>query len=214
MLRRLFVCILVLSIAACAQGPVSVPTSLQGVKPGTGGLVFGSIGTSGDGRLSSFSLRFRAVGSKEEGQFTYRMNPIHAMDDRADFNDETKGAVFSVRLPPGDYQLFNMRLYESHGQYGDVTFTSKEDFPITFSVKEGKAVYLGEYLVHRLSGKNIFFLPATAGGYFVVSDKLDRDLAVVEKRGETVPRDSIENMVSPILAADVPAFRREALPDN
>jgi hypothetical protein len=213
MLRRLIACFLLLSVAACAHGPVSLPKSLQGVQPGTGGLVFGSIGTSGDGHLSSISLRFRAVGSKEEGEFIYRMEPIHAMDDPADFNDETKGAVFSVRLPPGDYQLFNVRFFENHGRYGQMTFTSSEDFPIIFSVKEGKAVYLGEYLVHRLSG-NILYLPVTVGGYFVVADKLERDLAVVEKRGERVQPDAIDNMVSRILAADVPAFRREALPDN
>jgi hypothetical protein len=215
MLRGVFLFILVLSLAACTTTPVSVPKGLQGLPLGAGGLVFGSIGTGGDSHFSSYSLRYRAVGSKEEGEFTFRQSRLHIMRTTVDFeHDDATGSVFSVRLPSGDYQLFNVRFYESHGQYGDSTFTSKVEFPITFSIKEGKAVYLGEYLGQRYTGKNIFFIRVSAGGYFVVADQLERDMAVLQKRGESISRDATQNLVPSVLEANVPLLRKQPLPEQ
>jgi hypothetical protein len=215
MLGRLFALVLASSLIACVQAPVSVPKSLQGVSADKTGLVFGSIGTDGDSRFSTYALRYRAVGSKDQGEFRFQLDQLHLVKTSIDFNkDNAAGTVFSVRLPAGDYELFNVMFYENHGQYGSSTFTSKRDFSINFSVKEGQAVYLGEYLGRRVTGKNIFYLPVSAGGYFMVADRLDRDVAVLEKRGEPVSRDTVENLVPRVLEKSVPLLRAEPLPEQ
>jgi hypothetical protein len=128
--------------------------------------------------------------------------------------DDADGSVFSAHLPPGNYELFNVRFFENRGSMGTTTFTSKVDFSVPFSVEEGKATYLGQFVGKRLVGKNILHLPVSAGGYYVVSDQVERDIAILEKRGESVPRDNVQNWVSRVIEAKAPPLRKDVIPEK
>ncbi|HAK89701.1 MAG TPA: hypothetical protein DHV16_08240 [Nitrospiraceae bacterium] len=115
--------------------------------------------------------------------------------------------MFSAHLPPGDYEIFNVSFFENRGYFGTTTFSSKRDFSARFTVKEGHAVYLGEFLSHPVLGKIFFGMSVTAEGYFVVANKLHRDLAVLSGRGEKIASDKVTIMVPTFLLIGVPVFR-------
>jgi hypothetical protein len=214
-MKKYFLLTLVLLVTACASVPATVPKSLQVEAAGKSGLVFGSIANGEGIHYSVFGLRYRAVGSKEEGEFRYMHDWMHIANTKSDFErDDAEGSVFSAHLPPGNYELFNVRFFENRGSMGTTTFTSKVDFSVPFSVEEGKATYLGEYVGQRLTGRSIIYLPVSAGGYYVVSDQMERDIAILERRGETVPRDGVQNVVSKVIEANVPLLRKEVIPEK
>lgn len=214
-MKNYFVVMLVLLLVGCAGAPATIPKSLQGDATGKKGIVFGSIGSGGDGRYSVYGLRYRAIGSKDMGEFQYRNNWMHIANTTTDFSHgNAEGSVFVAHLPPGNYELFNVHFFENRGSQGTTTFTSKVDFSVPFSVSEGKATYLGEYIGQRVEGKNIFHLPVSAGGYYVVTDQLDRDIGILEKRGESIPREDVQNLVSSVAGAGVPMLRKEIIPEK
>jgi len=115
-----------------------------------------------------------------------------------------KGSLFVARLPPGNYEISNVRFFLNNG-LSTVTFSSRKDFSVPFSVKRGMATYLGEFLTYEVKG-NAFGMSVPAGGYFVVSNKLERDLAILEKKGSAIPHDRIEESVLNPEALGVPYF--------
>lgn len=207
---RIFILLIAgIALSGCASmdNTVWVPESISKTSLSAYGTVFGSIGKGGNNRsVTSRSLHYRAVGQKDTGEF--RFNNGGLFNSPVDFSEGAmQGSVFFVHLPPGDYEIFNVSFFENRGYFGTTTFSSKQDFSIRFAVKEGHAVYLGEFLGHLVLGKNFLGIPVTAGGYFVVANKLRRDLAVLSTRGEKIAPDKVTNMVPTFLSAGLTEFR-------
>jgi hypothetical protein len=94
-----------------------------------------------------------------------------------DFDRDGKtGVVDVVRLPPGDYDLFNfnLALVGSRGK----RFGAKRDFSVPFTVRAGAGTYIGEFVAVGIRGPD--GLPG--GAFFVVSNMADRDIQIAKRK--------------------------------
>jgi hypothetical protein len=133
------------------------------------------------GHFTSQSLIFRAKGTTEEGAFTFVHDGLTNVP--LDFQeDRTRGTLFFARLPVGDYELVDVRFFINRAQFGTTTFTAKQKFSIPFVVREGHAVYLGEFVAQPIMGTNFFGMSIPAGGVFVVADRFDRDSSLLRSK--------------------------------
>ena len=199
--------LLVLIIAGCATvQPVTVPEGLPTVAPGRSGIVFGTIGLSGNTPFTQHALVYRAKGGKATGQFVFRRSGI--VDTQIDFTEgRTTGSLFFARLPAGEYELVNVRFFENRAQFGTTTFSSKTEFSVPFTIAEGKATYLGEFLSATSMGKNVFGLSVPAGGYFFVADRLQRDRSLLVAKEASAASMEIANSTLDPVALKVPFFQ-------
>jgi hypothetical protein len=203
---------MVVLISACATvGPGEVPSGLSEAPPEKTGLVFGSVGVGGPTPFQTQGLRYRAMGSSENALIFFRKGGL--MDTPVDFSEgAARGSVFAMRLPPGDYELYNVLFFVNRAQFGSTTFTAKGNFSIPFKVVEGTATYLGEFLTYPVTGKSIFGGRVPSGGYFVVSNKLDRDFSILARKGFPIPRERVSDAtVDPRLARS-PMLQEKPLP--
>jgi hypothetical protein len=209
MKKLLGVCFLLLSVG-CAVDPGRAPKGLADVPLEKSGVVFGSIGVGARSPYTNQGLRYRAKGSAESGSIQFVQSGI--IDTPIDFADgQTKGSVFAIRLPPGEYELYNVLFFVNRAQFGSTTFSSKADFSIPFTVTEGSATYLGEFMTHSVYGKNFFGMSMPGGGYFVVANKLDRDFSFLAKKAVHIPR---ERVTDATVSIPHPMFRAKPLPPD
>ena len=112
-----------------------------------------------------------------------------------DFNtQESSGALFVQALPAGKYTYHNFRLYQSNGYY-EKNWYSEQDYSIPFEVSANQINYAGEIKLVPVMGKNIFNMNIQAGGAWLISDKLERDLPIFTTK---YPQISTENFVKVI----------------
>jgi hypothetical protein len=174
--------------------------------PDGGHLIF-SVGTL---RIPmNFTFRYRSVapapGSSRPwngviecrcvGFFSARMaNP--------DYTGHETGKVMTHRLPPGDYEIHDFGFGGTVGS-SETTFSSGQRFVIPFTIRAGEATYIGNFA--RAPSLGTPLEPALgAKGFFVISDKSERDLAITRQR--------FPNMVQPTVSVtDVSGFNHPAL---
>jgi hypothetical protein len=102
----------------------------------------------------------------------------HKLD--IDTGSET-GIVDVRRLPPGEYEIFNFRVFYNGGNV-QKHFSSKTDFSIPFSIRPGRATYIGEFIAVGVQGENIFGFSIPDGAYFTVSNRGERDIAIARQK--------------------------------
>lgn len=201
-------CILSLGVLlfGCAEMPNDPPNSARHIAAEDSGVIFGSIGMGRDSLVRLHKLKYRLVGTKDTGNFAYFIG------QPAEFKEgEAKGRSFAVRLPPGNYELFNFEF--GYHAFGEVTRFAHDDFSIPFSVSRGGTTYLGEFLSYNVLGdKNLLGSRPFIGFYFVVADKSVRDLALLQKNGINIASDSILKSIPDANAVGLPFFRVHALP--
>jgi hypothetical protein len=198
-----------MALAGCTVAPGDIPPGLGPVAPDKGGIVFGTIGRGGSSAYTSQGLRYRMQGREDTALIAFRDSGI--VDTPVDFEEGTaKGSLFLIRLPPGAYELMNIHFFINRGQFGTTTFSAKEDFSIAFTVKEGTATYLGEFLGYQVTGKNFFGWSVPAGGYFVIRNQIERDFSLARKKGVTLPRERVEVSVADPKAVGSPMIRERA----
>ncbi|MDD4963083.1 MAG: hypothetical protein PHI11_04085 [Gallionella sp.] len=206
MFRRLSLFLIVLLLVGCAViNPVSLPSDLEGKPLDKHGVVFGSIGAdSENGFFQDQAIYYRKVGSEQRGAFRYLRTEFSKMPE--DFSStNVSGSAFSFNLPPGEYEVFNLRLWKNFG-YFDKTTTSKEDFSVKFTVEEGKAIYLGEFISRHFSAQ------FSGSGYFIVStNKMERDKSLLSGKGVTFP-ENIENISPLFIDLKHPMLRDKMIP--
>ncbi len=183
MRRREFLTLIALAASGCAypntRDPLyrTYPTDV----PEKYGVVFGSLGYLGRSPYTSTKLFYRAKGYELYRLFSY----VHG-SQRSGFPDfsevETRGIVFFAQLVPAEYEIFGFELSQFRAQFGSTTFRSNIAFSIPFSVAEGRATYLGQFLSVAAYGKNIFGMNVPGGGYFVVSDQMERDIRLLQSQ--------------------------------
>lgn len=182
MLKRLAL-VFALLLAGCATVD-HVPIDYAG--PDAGKVVLG-MGAAAGTSYSSYSLFFRkrvvsANGEKAAvAKFSYLQNSIF-FKQAPDYQSPLEAGVILVHsLPPGDYEIFNFDIHYDGGAI-QKNFGSRVDFSIPFSVKPGKATYLGNYQANKLTGKNFLGITLPLGAFFVVTDRLNLEFSIAETK--------------------------------
>ena len=84
-------------------------------------------------------------------------------------------------LEPGNYEIYTYSISEYNG-VATVLWSPKEDFSIPFTIASATTTYIGDFTGRALFGRNILGAQVPNGGYFVVSDKQDRDIPIARKQ--------------------------------
>jgi hypothetical protein len=99
-------------------------------------------------------------------------------------NGPTKTDVYSVRLPPGPYDVFYVQVSGAQGTVGYAShFTSH---PIRFSINTGRTTYLGSITPAPISIPGLFGLPRFVRWVRILTDQSARDLPIAAEHGATL----------------------------
>ena len=165
------------------SGCASAPRINTETPSADAGYAVVSLGSSEKIYVSSHRLYIRDAKTKAVADVTYFQENIFYKSERDFDSAESNGAALMVRLPPGDYELYNFSSF-INGYPSTTTFTTKSGFVVPFRVEQGKVSYLGEYLAHQVFGRSLIGLRVPAFFYMVVSDKAVRDISVLERKGK------------------------------
>lgn len=183
------------------------------------GLVFGTIGVSAEARTIEFSsLQYRAVvGDRPQpsGEFLFHspvgvagalLSPM--FDTPVDFRDgAAKSTLFMARLPAGDYEVFSAVIeHAPMAGWGSHVY-GPDAGGVAFRVEAGGATYLGQFLSRLRMGRDADGIPQVQGAYFVVSDRLQRDLGLLQSRGAVAAPDRVLNLAPRFMRVDNAALR-------
>ena len=117
----------------------------------------------------------------------------------ADYTGRETGRVITRNLPPGRYEIYNFMF---SGAYR--TTSSAKRFSIPFEIKAGEATYIGNFA--RAASLGTVLQPALgANGYYIISDKSDRDLPIAQARNKNLP--PVRKEVIDVAELDHPAIR-------
>ncbi len=182
-MKLIFSLLLSLLVTGCATSNYFVPEEYS-VTPDKSAFLTGTIASKTKGKNSnpntSSMLLFRKIGSEETAGVVLKkhfMGPT-----KWDFQERDRdGKVFKLAIDPGDYEIYGVGFYFNNGQVFR-KYESKEPFSLPFTLEEGKAYYLGEFLANGLWGKNIFGISIPAGGYFEASKNKSRDLELLKTK--------------------------------
>jgi hypothetical protein len=86
--------------------------------------------------------------------------------------------ILDIRpLPPGDYEVYAFSMANIGNNYVASTFFgSRQEFSLRFTIRPGRATYLGDFMAVGTYGKNFFGMTVPDGAYYVVTDHFDRDV--------------------------------------
>lgn len=143
------------------------------------GYVLISQAAKADTSYGAYSLRVRKLGTPDSwGQFIYFQNNMFYGDTR-DFDDtNSNGIVRLLPFEPGNYEIYSY----SVGAMGGSKSWTTDGFSIPFSVKQGEVTYLGEFLSSKETAENIFGVTLNWGANLTISNKIDRDKAIINSR--------------------------------
>jgi len=206
MFRFLITLLSSLIVTACIPTQATrAPQGLEKQLQGPTGLIFGSIGAATPDAFTSQSLFFRMKGSTESGQIIFIHDGL--MNVPLDIiGQKMRGTLFSTRLPIGEYEIHQVSFFINRAQLGTTTFYSKEIFSIPFKVEEGKSTYLGEFVASPFIGSTRLGT-APIGGYFVVSDQMERDKTLLSSKPESVSNWPVINSIPDPKIMNIPIFR-------
>ena len=105
----------------------------------------------------------------EVGESQVLTSPFHTYD----FTANGKGDLIVAKLPVGDYEIDSWSL--SAGAYSS---RSAEPFQIRFSVRAGRAAYIGSFRFMQTGGNFM----GTTSAVVSYSDMSERDLALAKKK--------------------------------
>jgi hypothetical protein len=187
---QLFAPILLLALlAGCGPQPkpsiAGYGTTLYDVPAEQLGLLAGSFGTlKSERRFSGSRLLIRHVTTGQTAAFEFHGGGFLVASDQADFNkSESRGTVFTMKLPAGSYEIYGFGLFQS-GAFGG-WYGSMREFSVPFAIEPGKVTYVGEYILRRTPGGNVEGLNAigaSTGAYLEFEDQQVRDLAIARQK--------------------------------
>lgn len=209
-------------LVACATVAKGVPASAAATPAEEAGWIFGSLNVPRGTPFTTHGFKYRAVGAADGALVSFRHDARPAassplglgklLGEKPDFVERNEsGSVFAYRLPPGEYELYDVYFHLNGGQV-QTSYTARMPFAIRFRVEQGAATYLGEFQARSGHGRNIVGLPMVAGGYFALRDRNARDVAVLQAKGSELPRARIVDASAAVLAAGVPFFQENAVP--
>lgn len=210
MIRLLLAFAVIVSLSGCASmDQISIPANLSVASTEKFGGVVVSVGSGLEGGFTAQTLMFRAKGSDGVGRITFVRGELIMTKGKPDFVEtQNRGMVFFVALPSGEYEIIDVSFFINHGQFGSQTFSAREKFSIPFSVIDGRGTYLGEFISRVTYGRNVFGIRIPAGGYFVVSDRFDRDVVLLKRKADVGPIPAtIQKSVVDAKAVALPLFK-------
>ncbi len=181
-------------LAGCATK--SVDTDFAFTPETETGLVIGSASADKkdeswyDGLVKFYYIKKSEVGklgTKNAG-FIYAIPPSLPLGTPgpSEFND-SDGSVFAIDLAPGDYILSRWEI--EVGAYAIIYPVDPE--PLPFTVRKGKATYIGNLHMFFRTGRNIIGLTSISDGRPVISDRSDRDIPMLLQRYPNLKREEI-----------------------
>ncbi len=115
------------------------------------------------------------------------------------------GKVQIQHLPPGDYDVYTFT-FGGSDILGSYSWYPSRGFSIPFTIKPGQATYIGNFARAPSLGTS-FEANLGAAGYFVVSDKHDRDIAIARKKDPNLPPVTIS--VTDVAPFDLPFLQAQ-----
>jgi len=208
-MHRLIHLLLLLMLTGCAA------TLRTDIAADDAGYVVYSTGADEYSPASYYTLHFRDAARRESVDRVFRPvgNPYE--DPPLDFDTPSfQGAVFVLRMKPGEYEIYNYTVRKPHAIGGDTLFTAGREFRIPFAVEKGKITYLGQYRAQVLKGRDDRDKEVDAYFYYIIEDQADRDLAIARAR-KSIPASAAlqrEVVVAPPLRH--PLIRNEKWPES
>ena len=192
------VSILALAVLSACASKLLKPEPITGDTLGSSqGVLIGSFSRNPNAPgYYSQTFYFKNIETQEKHEIKSQQEfNIFSGKTADEFSDDTDaGATFAMKLPAGHYVLYNFSLYRPTG-VGYVYHSSKADFAIPFEVHANSTNYLGELKLEGASGKNFFGMTVPAGGVWVISDKQERDVAILRT---SMPQLPLERVISVI----------------
>ena len=201
------------AITLCLNGCSTVRTgAVQGaddVPISERGFVIGSFGCNDLRFFTNYHIFFRSKDKKVDGGIHLSADGL--LNTELDWSDSLwKGIAFRYSLPPGQYEFYNVRFFQN-GYPATYTVSSKTDFSVPFELTRGETVYLGEIKCFRLMGQNIFGKAVPSSGYFVFSDKSQRDLPTIRRKFVDLPASEPRIGIPSVSEVHSPFIRSEPL---
>ncbi len=120
-----------------------------------------------------------------------------------DFSGRETGHVIVRRLPPGSYAIDNFAFFGQLPGVASYQWSSGKPFKISFVIAKGQATYIGSFM--RAPSLGTSLQPQLgAAGFFVVSNRSDRDLPIARRMIPQLPTTDLQ-------VTDVDAFGSAAL---
>jgi hypothetical protein len=166
---------ILLCLASC---PAIARGEYSGPDAGVLVISFGSLGKQADG----YTFWYKPRGQKP-GWFPddvgYEPHSI-LFDHAPDYSGHEAGQVHILHLKPGDYEIYRAAIFANAG-IQNFTFDLPE-FSLPFTIRPGEATYVGD-----LAGAAEWRGGALQGGYYVVSDRHERDLDIARRKDAQLP---------------------------
>lgn len=163
--------------AAASQAPP--PRSDEGM------LVY-SVSTLGIAMNFTFEYRRIGLPSGEPVQDRPRLIEcrcvgfFRAQMANPDYTGRDTGKVFVTRLPAGRYEVFDFGFGGSLAGRG-TSWSSRTRFSMPFTIRPGEATYIGNFARAPSLGTPLE-AQLGAAGFFVISDKSERDFPIARSR--------------------------------
>jgi hypothetical protein len=124
-----------------------------------------------------------------------------------DYSGSESGFVIVEKLPPGHYEIYDFGM-DGWNAVSTIHWSTKVPFSIPFEIESGKATYIGNFARGCWCAR---MPPSVANylGYFVISDKSARDIAIARTKESAIPDVSVDvwdatKLNSPIFFARQP----------
>jgi hypothetical protein len=203
--RYLFITIIIATFTNCATGNY-IPKDYAGEDVGHAIV---SVGHTKETNYYSYKLLFRTKDQMSHNNVGYFTPTFSKMNDDDYVTETTIGTVEIMKLPPGDYEIYNVEIFENLGML-QTTYSAKNEFSIPFQIKPNETQYLGEFIAVNLGKK---FLDASIGGaYFILDDKMERDINYIKKKNPDSRLGNIINIVPDPEAIGCPLIRSDEMP--
>ena len=197
-------------VSAGAHAADRINSDYRGADAGT--LIF----STGSVFPMNFTFYYRKAGQGTDPTSIFGAGEIdcacvgfwHAQMSDPDYvGPPETGKVFVQHLPPGDYEVYT---YGFSGTIivASVSWSPRKVFSLPFSIKPGQATYIGNFVRGPSLGTK---LEPTLGaaGFFMISDKHERDIEIARRRDPglppvTVSVTDVSNMGDPMIFASDP----------
>jgi hypothetical protein len=146
------------------------------------GIIVGSVQEVSKGRLSRNTYFYYTNKNTGDGGTLATTgqpsNVFPIQDNDFEGQENTRGRVFAFALPPGSYEFDGWLVDNGTG----ASYMSRFPRKAPFVVEEDRVVYLGNFNMQLVTGKNAFEIEIVAGGVPVITDQSKRDIPLIEKK--------------------------------
>jgi len=103
-------------------------------------------------------------------------------------NPQTRGGVFAVALPPGEYEFNAWSIDNGTGAY----IEPKNPIKLKFLVESNKVKYLGNLNMQLSTGENMFGINIITGGNPTIHNFSSRDIVIAKNKFPFLANKNIE----------------------